>query len=53
MYEHHIAHHELAHLDNVVLLATPVNPDGYELVANAYMATRSTHASERNVLPEV
>ena len=29
-------------LDNVVLLATPVNPDGYELVANAYMATRST-----------
>lgn len=29
-------------LDNTVLLATPVNPDGYELVANAYMATRST-----------
>ena len=29
-------------LDKVVLLATPVNPDGYELVANAYMATRST-----------
>lgn len=26
-------------LDEVVLLATPVNPDGYELVANAYMAT--------------
>lgn len=29
-------------LDDVVLLATPVNPDGYELVANAYMATKST-----------
>ena len=29
-------------LDNVVLLVTPVNPDGYELVANAYRATRST-----------
>ena len=29
-------------LDDVVLLAAPVNPDGYELVANAYMATRST-----------
>jgi len=29
-------------LDNVVLLATPVNPDGYELVANAYAATKST-----------
>ncbi|MCK5940657.1 MAG: peptidase, partial [Planctomycetes bacterium] len=29
-------------LDEVVLLATPVNPDGYELVANAYRATRST-----------
>ena len=29
-------------LDEVVLLACPVNPDGYELVANAYRATRST-----------
>ncbi|HIE69884.1 MAG TPA: peptidase, partial [Planctomycetes bacterium] len=29
-------------LDEVVLLATPANPDGYELVANAYMATKST-----------
>lgn len=29
-------------LDEVVLLATPVNPDGYELVANAYAATKST-----------
>ncbi|MBL8755021.1 MAG: peptidase, partial [Planctomycetes bacterium] len=28
-------------LDEVVLLACPVNPDGYELVANAYRATRS------------
>jgi hypothetical protein len=26
-------------LDQVVLLVTPVNPDGLELVANAYMAT--------------
>jgi hypothetical protein len=29
-------------LDNVVLLACPVNPDGYELTANAYAATGST-----------
>ena len=29
-------------LDEVVLLVAPANPDGYELVANAYMATRST-----------
>lgn len=29
-------------LEEVVLLGTPVNPDGYELVANAYMATKST-----------
>lgn len=28
-------------LDEVVLLACPVNPDGYELVANAYRATQS------------
>lgn len=28
-------------LDEVVLLACPVNPDGLELVANAYRATRS------------
>lgn len=28
-------------LDEVVVLACPVNPDGYELVANAYRATRS------------
>jgi hypothetical protein len=28
-------------LDNVILLAVPVNPDGLEMVANAYMATRS------------
>jgi hypothetical protein len=28
-------------LDEVVLLVCPVNPDGYELVANAYRATRS------------
>jgi hypothetical protein len=28
-------------LDEVVLLACPVNPDGYELVCNAYRATRS------------
>jgi hypothetical protein len=28
-------------LDEVVLLACPVNPDGYELVANAYRATGS------------
>ncbi|MCR9247977.1 MAG: M14 family metallopeptidase [bacterium] len=28
-------------LDEVVLLACPVNPDGYELIANAYRATRS------------
>lgn len=28
-------------LEEVVLLACPVNPDGYELVANAYRATRS------------
>ncbi len=28
-------------LDEVVLLACPVNPDGMELVANAYMATGS------------
>jgi len=29
-------------LDDVVLLACPVNPDGYELVGNAYRATKST-----------
>lgn len=29
-------------LDEVVLLACPVNPDGLELVADAYMATGST-----------
>ena len=29
-------------LDEVVLLACPVNPDGYELVANAYGVTQST-----------
>jgi hypothetical protein len=28
-------------LDEVVLLVCPVNPDGYELVCNAYRATRS------------
>ncbi|MCA8974313.1 MAG: peptidase [Planctomycetes bacterium] len=28
-------------LDEVVLLACPVNPDGYELIADAYRATRS------------
>ncbi|HEX5054755.1 MAG TPA: M14 metallopeptidase family protein [Planctomycetota bacterium] len=28
-------------LDEVVLLACPVNPDGLELIANAYRATRS------------
>ncbi len=28
-------------LDEVVLLACPVNPDGYELIANAYRATRN------------
>lgn len=29
-------------LDNVILLACPVNPDGLQLVANAYAATGST-----------
>ena len=29
-------------LDEVVLLVCPVNPDGLELIANAYRATRST-----------
>ena len=29
-------------LDEVVLLACPVNPDGYELVGRAYRATQST-----------
>ncbi|MFK7739052.1 MAG: M14 family metallopeptidase [Planctomycetota bacterium] len=29
-------------LDRVVLLVVPANPDGYELVANAYAATGST-----------
>lgn len=33
-------------LDEVVLLATPVNPDGYELVANAYMATADAAAGK-------
>ncbi len=28
-------------LDEVVLLACPVNPDGYELIANAHRATRT------------
>ena len=38
-------------LDEVVLLACPVNPDGYELVANAYRATRRDGGAGSMTIP--